>query len=333
MIHIPYAEIIEKIKEKASLSEDEINLKINQKLKQLSGLISKEGAAHIIANELGVKLFEKVSGKLQIKNILTGMRDVETIGKVIAINEPHEFQSERATGKVGSVVLGDETGTIRIVCWGNQADKITTISKGDILKIKGGYVRENNGIKEVHLNDRGLFILNPKGETVGEIQFQEQPTTRKSIKDLQENDTNIEVLGTIVQAFEPKYYEVCPQCGKKVKQQENNFVCDQHSIVVPNYAYVLNVFLDDGTENIRVVFFRDQADRLLKKSRQDILSLRQKPESFEDLKTELLGNIIKVSGRVNKNQMFDRLELVARNVDPDPDPEAEIEKMKSSNAV
>ena len=55
MFKLPLQDIINKIKEKTELSEAEINSKINQKLDQLSGLISKEGAAHIIANELGVK--------------------------------------------------------------------------------------------------------------------------------------------------------------------------------------------------------------------------------------------------------------------------------------
>ncbi|MFH0979064.1 MAG: OB-fold nucleic acid binding domain-containing protein [Candidatus Woesearchaeota archaeon] len=332
MIQIPLADVLSKIKEKTGLSDEEINSRIALKLKQLSGLISREGAAHIVANELGVKLFENLSGKLQIKNILAGMRDVETIGKVLFVNEPREFQSENRSGKVGSIVIGDETGTIRIVCWGNQADKMSSVVQDNIVKIKGGYVRENNGIKEVHLNDRGLLMVNPKGETVGEVKSQalEKPA-RKTIKELQENDNNVEVLGTIVQAFEPKFYEVCPQCNKRLKQSDSGFVCDQHSSVVPSYAYVLNLFLDDGTENIRVVFFRDQVEKLVSKSKELMLSMRDKPEEFETLKTELLGNIIKVSGRVTKNQMFDRLELVARSVDPSPNPQEEIDRLKPND--
>ena len=67
MIKIPYNDIVQKISETANISSEEIETKVNAKLKQLSGLISKEGAAHIIANELGVKLFENTSGKLKIK--------------------------------------------------------------------------------------------------------------------------------------------------------------------------------------------------------------------------------------------------------------------------
>ena len=70
MIKLPLEEIIYKIKEKTSLSDHDINQKIDDKLVQLSGLISRHGAAHIIANELGVNLFEAVTGTLQINRLL-----------------------------------------------------------------------------------------------------------------------------------------------------------------------------------------------------------------------------------------------------------------------
>src|SRR3989338_8932513 len=111
MIKIPYEEIVLKINER-----------IEKKMKQLSGLISKEGAAHIVANELGAKIFEQLSGRLQIKNILTGMRDVETVGKVLQVGDTREFMRGDALSKVASILIGDETGTIRAVLWGSQAD-------------------------------------------------------------------------------------------------------------------------------------------------------------------------------------------------------------------
>ena len=93
MIKMPLDDIITKIKEKSGISDSEIQEKINQKLEQLSGLISKEGAAHIIANELGVKLFEQTSGRLQIKNIREGMRSVEVVVKVQQVFEVREFNN------------------------------------------------------------------------------------------------------------------------------------------------------------------------------------------------------------------------------------------------
>lgn len=325
MIKIPLNDIIEKIKKETKLSEDEINSKIDEKLKQLSGLISREGAAHIISNELGVKLFDSFTGRLQIKNILAGMRDVEAVGKVQQIYDVREFKTEKREGKVGSFVLGDETGTIRVVLWGSQTDNIKNLNEGIVVKIVSGYVRENNNLIEIHLNERSKLVINPEGETIGEVK--KFTSERKNISDLKENDNNIEVLGTIVQVFNPRFFEVCPKCNKRIRQREDSFICEVDGAVTPDYSYVLTIFLDDGTENIRTVLFRNHADNLLNMTKEDILKYNENPEKFEEIKTSLLGNQIKLIGRVNKNEMFDRLEFMVQKV-IDMNPEEEINRLE-----
>lgn len=329
MIQIPYEDVVAKIKEKSGLSDSEIEEKISKKLEQLSGLISKEGAAHIIANELGIKLLEQVSGKLQIKNILAGMRNVETLGKAIQVFEVREFIREENIGHVGSFIIGDETGTIRVVCWGDKAKEVNEIKEGDIIKVISAYVRENNGRKEIHLNDKSKLLVNPPGETVGEVKITAAAETkRKKIKDLTENDQNVELLGTIVQVFEPRFFEICPKCSSRALQKDDKFFCKQHDAVTPVYAYVFNVFLDDGTGNIRCVFFRNQADKLTGKGPEQMMKYKDSPELFEEVKNALLGDIIKITGRIKKNEMFDRLEFVTRQVDPNPNPEQELQRLK-----
>jgi len=49
-------ELITKIKEKTGMSAEEIVNKVNLKVEQLSGLITKEGALNIIAHESGIKV-------------------------------------------------------------------------------------------------------------------------------------------------------------------------------------------------------------------------------------------------------------------------------------
>ncbi|MBU1204685.1 MAG: DUF2240 family protein [Nanoarchaeota archaeon] len=323
MIKMPYNDILEKIQEKSGLTEQEIKEKIDTKLKQLSGLISNEGAAHIVANELGVKLFDALGGKLQIKNILTGMRSVEVVGKVLRVFELREFNSKGRSGKVASFVIGDETGTIRIVMWGDQAENITKLKENIIVKVVGGYVRENQNGKEVHLNNMGKLIINPEGETIGEVK-ETSSGKRKKINQLNENDSNVEILGTIVQVFDPRFFEICPECNRRARLREDDFFCDTHGKVQPNYSFVLNLFLDDGTDNIRVVCFRNQALKLLDKTQEQMLEYKDSPEKFEEMKTELLGNIIKFVGRTTKNEMFDRLEFISQLVFPNPDPDDEI---------
>lgn len=331
MIKIPYEEIVLKINDKAQISVSEIEDRVDKKLKQLSGLISKEGAAHIVANELGVKIFEPLSGKLQIKNILTGMRDVETVGKVLQVYETREFMRNDSVSKVASMLIGDETGTIRVVMWGSQADNAANIAQGFLVKVIGAYVRDNNGRKEIHLNDRSQILINPKGEAVNEVNFEVRGGNRKGIKELQENDNEIELLGTIVQVFDVKFYEICPRCGKRVKPTADLFECREHGNVIPAYAYVLNTVLDDGTETIRCVFFRNQLERLLNLNQEQLMNFKSNPADFEAVKNDLLGTIVKLNGRTNKNTLFNRLEFVVNSVDTNPNPEEELKRLQENN--
>jgi replication factor A1 len=328
MIKIPYEEIILKINEITKMNSSEIEERVEKKMKQLSGLISKEGAAHIIANELGVKIFEPLSGKLQIKNILSGMRDVETLGKVLQVYGAREFMKGDSLSKVASILIGDETGMIRVVMWGSQAENAANLGLNDIVKVLGGYVRDNNGRKEIHLNERSQLLINPKGETVNEVNASAKGS-RKDIKELQENDNDVELLGTLVQVFDIKYFETCPRCGKRARPSAALYECSEHGNVIPSYSYVLNAVLDDGTETIRCVFFRNQVDRLLGLSQEQVLRFKQEPADFEAVKNNLLGTIVRLNGKANRNTMFNRLEFVADSVDTKPNPEEEIKRLQS----
>ena len=330
MLKIPLGTIIEKIKEQKGLSEDDIKGKIKDRMEQLSGLISEEGAAHIIANELGVQLLP--SGSVKISEIVEGMRSVETAGKVQRNFGVREFSSGDRQGKVGSFILADESGTIRVTCWQDQTEFMENLQENDIVKIVDGYVKENNGQNEVHLNTRSKLVKSPENVKIGEVAtFQRPEAGRKKIIELEENDKNTEILGTIVQVYDLKFFEQCPDCRKRARVTESGAVCDQHGNVTPLYSYVMNAFIDDGSGSIRTVFFTNQAQNLLKKNDDDIQVFRTSPELFEQVKNGLLGEMVKIAGKVTKNQMFDRLEFMANMVNRDVDPKEEIERLKKES--
>jgi len=335
MLKIPYEDVIKKIKEQSGISDEELELKLKQKLEQLSGLISREGAAHIVANELGVKVFDQISGKMKIEKVLAGMRDVEILGKVVQVYEIREFQRKEGTGKVGSFIVGDETGVMRIVCWGSQADILEKIQPDTIIKISNAYCRDNNGRKELHCNDKTVIEINPEGATIGEVKTvaERKILERKKIKKLQEGDSNVEVLGTIVQVFEPRFFEVCPECSRRAREKEGSWTCETHNQVTPDYSYLMNLFLDDGSENIRIVLFRDQVNNLLGKTKEELLTYRENPAAFDAVKMELLGEIIKIIGRVQRNAMFDRIEFISQSVDPKPNPEEELKRIEQEQVA
>ena len=324
MINVPLTTIIEKIKENSDLTEQQIRDKIKEKLEQLSGLISEEGAAHIIANELGIKLYEP-SGKLQIKNILAGQRNVEVLGKVQRKFEVREFNTGERHGKVGSFMIADETGLIRVVLWNDISDQLEKINEGDIVRVKSGYVRENNNRKEVHLNEKSILEINPEGEKIENVKT-EPVSTRKKISELQGDEQDIELLGTIVQVYDPRFFEICPECGKRALQKDDGFYCNEHNKIEPAYSYVTNIFLDDGSDNMRVVFWREQTQKLFNKTHDEIIGM--KDDSFETIKNDLLGNIIKIIGRASKNEVFNRVEFVPNLVYMNPDPKEELKRLE-----
>lgn len=336
---MPYEQILEKIRSSAAISEDELQQRIQEKMDQLAGLISKEGAAHIIANELGIKLLEQQTGRLKIKNTLPGMRNVEVVAKVQERYEVREFQKDDRVGKVGSCLIEDDTQKIRLVFWGNMTDQLLRLEKGDIIKVQGGYVKDNNGRREIHLNEKSTITVNPTGE---DVDIKEQMITRKSVSSLKEQDDNVELFGTIVQLYDIHFFELCPRCQKRVKQRIVNhhqneqgetiseaiFACDYHGDITPQYSCVMNCYLDDGTGNVRLVFFQQQIQQLLQKTGAELMEYRQEQKKFEEAKQDLLGRIIKASGRANKNIMFDRMEFIVAHADRNPDPKKEIERLQ-----
>jgi hypothetical protein len=318
MINIPLPKIKERILEETDLSEDALDEKISAKLEQLSGLISEQGAAHIIANELGVKLVEQ-SGRLQIKNIVEGLRDVEVVGKAAQVYEINEFESNGREGKVGSFLLGDDTGVIRVTLWNDQADLMEDLEQGDVVKITGGYVKKNRNRLELHINERADLHIDPDDVTVDFEVKQRPDSSRKSVADLEEDDDHVEVMATVVQVFEPRFFEVYKDSGKRVQEDDP----DEET----EHAYVMNAFLDDGSDNVRCVFWRRQTQNLLDMDDEAIQTFRDDPLQFDEIKTDLLGKIVKVEGRVQYNDRFERLELVARRVDLNPDPEEEMKQL------
>ena len=66
-----------------------------------------------------------------------------------------------------------------------------------------------------------------------------------------------------------------------------------------------------------------------------MLQYKENPGGFEAVKTELLGQIIKVVGRCKKNETFDRIELTVNLIFTDVDPEEELARLaeESEQAV
>ncbi len=266
MVTFNYDQIIDKIVEQKGVSKEEVEGKIKEKLNQLSDLISKEGAAHIVANEYNVKLYDAASRVVKVKDLNPMLRGFEIFAKVLKIYEIREFNTGMRKGRVANVFVGDETGNCRVTLWDEKQIKELEegkLKEGDILKIVNGYVRENRGYNELQLGSQGSWTINPEGVTieakglgggaVGE---------KKNISEIKENE-NVKLTGAVVQVFEPRFYDACPECRKKLTYDEEGFKCASHGKVENKPQPILNLFFDDGTDNVRVVAFGDNVNTIL----------------------------------------------------------------------
>jgi len=320
MINIPMEVIIEKITEQTDLKEEEVQKKIDAKLEHLSGLISKEGAAHIVANELGVKLMQ-TEGVMKIKSLMAGMRDVELNCKVIRKYDLRTFENARGQGKVFKFLVGDDTGVTMAVLWNDKADLEKNFKENDLIKLKNINVRDNNGRTELHLGESGEIEVNPEGVKI-ETQNNYAEPERKKISELKEGDDNVELFATVVQVFDPKFFKVNSE-GKRIKEEENP----------EGYTYgaVLNIFVDDGSDNIRVVLWKNQIINFLNVTEEELLKFKDAPESFDEYKNKMLGAMMKFIGRTTKNEMFGKIEFVANVVISEVKPEDEMKKLKEES--
>lgn len=314
--------LVERIQKETELSRDEITKKIENKEEEYSGLISKEGAAHIVAKESGVELLKQGEKSLDIDNIVSGMNNVNITGKIVRIFEPREFETDDGKGKVANIILADETGRIRTSLWNEQVEKLIEedrIEEGQTIEIQKGYVKKDNRDNlELRLGRSGQ--IKKSGEEIDvEVSSGGEERGEMDIEELSPGDSG-EIKGTLVNLFgDDPFFKTCPECGNRVEDE-----CEEHGESQVNLA--ISGVLDDGTGSIRSVFFREQAEKLIGMKTEEAWESTDKGESMDPfLKrcNEVLGEEFAIDGRVKMNDFFGRPEFIANSVEElDPRNEA-----------
>lgn len=296
-----YSQLLDRISRASGIAKEEIERKIEAKRAKLSGLISKEGAAQIIAAELGIS-FDKE--KLKISEILDGMRKVNVIGKVIRLFPVRSYEKNGKSGKVGNFVIADDSGNTRVVLWDTNHISLLEngeIKEGDVVEIGNGGVRN----MEIHLT--GFSEIKKSMEVLENVKI-ERSYGNKEILGLKTGDST-RIRAFVVQIFEPRFFEVCPECGKKLLQDAEGSRCESHGRVVPKRRALINIVLDDGTETIRTVLFSSQLESI------GLMQEDLEGEAFIVKREGLLGKEFNFSGNVRQNRLFGNLEFIIDKVD------------------
>lgn len=288
-----YDSLAGRVAQLSKISKDEIDRKVETKRVQLSGLISKEGAVQIIAAELGLSLDNEV---IKIKDIAPGIKRLRTFGKIIKLFPVREFEKNGRKGKVCNFILADETGNTKIVLWDTNHIALvenSEIKEGDVVEISNATSRD----QEIHLNS--FSEIKKSLQTIGQV-VEKQIINERELKDCS-NGQRVKIRGFIVQMFDPKFFEVNSESGKKLTE-------DELASGVPTVKRALiNCTIDDGTENIRSVIFHEQ-----------IKQFGIDPENTERItmaREELLGKEYNFSGNIRTNSYFQVPEFIVQNIE------------------
>jgi replication factor A1 len=161
-------EIVNRIVEGKGLSRKQVFDLIEKKKSNLSWMISDEGAAEIVAKELGVETCQDSCDDdltLAIADLVAGMSNVMITGRITGVKPAKEF-NDKSGGKsvVASLIISDKSGEMRVVLWGEAAKPVQNndIDPGDIVRIHNAYIREDMaGRPELHVGRRGYLEVNP----------------------------------------------------------------------------------------------------------------------------------------------------------------------------
>jgi len=254
MVDLSFEEIVEKVIIEKKIPRWKLLELIEKKKEELGGLITDKSAAMLVAKELGLNLFDRFvsEGKIDINKLKPGMRNVTLIGRVLHIFPIREFTIDNRKNEVVSLILGDETGEIRVVFWNSNHIKLIKegeIKRNDILRIIGADVREGrDGNAEVHVGSKGKIVVNP--EDVDSEKIPKVSGKRLKIEELRANMYNIVLRGIIKKKSSLTSFEKGEKQGK-----------------------LLTAILGDETGEIRVVFWNEKAEEAEKLNEGNIVEL------------------------------------------------------------
>ncbi|MEW6295620.1 MAG: DUF2240 family protein [Candidatus Diapherotrites archaeon] len=201
--------LVERIVSSTRKSENEVIELIEKKKEKFSGLLSDEGAAFIVAKELGLQVGVPSFSpeKLRVSELETGMSNFELVVRVLNVFCPREFTKDSRKGFMCNLLVADDSGSIRLTLWHDFVKKLEelNIKRNSALRLKGCYVTEFNNFKQLNLGSNGSIELVQEKELKEGLP--EEKHLHLKVSELKEGLNEVDVIARITKIFPAKSFD------------------------------------------------------------------------------------------------------------------------------
>ncbi|MHA1952717.1 MAG: DUF2240 family protein [Candidatus Heimdallarchaeaceae archaeon] len=277
------------------------------------------------------QLKQYIVGFSNINNLSEEETEVNIKGIITELGTIQEIETkEKEMVKMLNFKIEDNTADIRITCWRENVAKLQDISVGDTIEILHARIKADTGYGIGLLIARNTIIKkaldnssNPQG-FVSSLNVSDASTYQQSIQDIEDinEGDDVTIQATVVKLVEkPFVYELCPMCKKKVKDENNQYLCAEHGAVEEPINRILFTFVvNDGTGNINIFCAGKLAEIILGLSADSASRMVEEQESSKAPYTHLknkgfVNSELLISGKVNKNPFLNSLEIVAKSIE------------------
>ena len=257
---------------------------------------------------------------IHISDVDEDENDKIIIGRVIEIYDIRNFESDNGEGIVRNIEIADDTGSIIVVLWNDDAKREFEI--GQAIKLQNPRFRYNDRTNRIDANvSGGTAILEPSEAELQKLPSQEELMeaiyVSKPIEALAEDDTNVCVTGEIIEVNTSKILlQKCPNCNSNVENTEIENVCDfcETEFDEPKYVLMVPTRIQDDTGEIQVTFFGNLAEELTGLKTEDVVSALEEDYSFDEKIEELNGQTIEIIANVSFDEYGEENRLTPKKI-------------------
>ena len=277
--------------------------------------LSEEQASAMFIPELAT-LEKAIYDYKKIEDLDEDEEDTVIVGRVIELNEIRNFDRDNGdTGSVRNIEIADDTGSIRVVLWDNDAKM--DLEMGQPLKLQNPRLSLDMDNRLQATVSGGTTVLEPSEKELEDLPSQDELMesifVAKSIESLTEDDTNVHITATIKEVFPDKILlKKCPNCRESVEESEDEYICDNcgHTFDEPKYTLMIPTRVEDDTGEISVTFFGNLAEELIDMSQEEVVSLiEDEVLGIEDKIEDLVNMTIEIIANVSFNEYSEEYRL------------------------